>query len=176
MKTAALLLCLLAGFTASAQTKRPKLFRAIVYTETGVRTDGILYELTDSTLRYVRNTPEAIAQLRAGRVPDIFEVSGERIEKIVLRRKGHVGRGFLYGAGLGLVSASVVLLSVPPADNLFTELMRRVYVPLAIVGGAQYGMLASILPRKFKKINRSQAGFESVRVELLPFSYRFQEK
>lgn len=101
MRVAAVLLCLLAWVSSPAQTKRPKLFRAIVYTETGLRTDGILYELTDSTLRYVRDTSEAIAQLWAGQVPEVVEIHARAMEKIVLRRKGNAGRSALIGGGVG---------------------------------------------------------------------------
>lgn len=184
MRSIAFLLCLTAWFSAPAQTwystspsapaVRPALYRAIVYTETGLRTEGILYELTDSTLRYVRNTREAIALLRAGQVPDILEIPAATIEKITLRRKGHAGRGALIGLGAGLVYTAVILRIIPPT-NEFNRFYRILLASIAPFAGIQSGLLFSIIPRKQIHINGNKAAFDQARFELLPFSYRFQQ-
>jgi len=184
MRIAALLVCLTGWFSAPAQTwysssasapaVRPALYRAIVYTETGLRTEGIFYELTDSTLRYVRNTRENIHQLRAGEVPDVLEIPGETIVKVTLRRKGHVGRGALIGAGIGLIASGVILLAIPEKDVL-SLFIRTLYAIGAPVAGAEYGALLSIIPRKQVYLRRNGGDFKGGRFELLPFSYRFQQ-
>ena len=86
----------------SVNAQRIKLFRSIIHTNEGERIDGILYDVTDSTVRYVPNQDGFIQQLRAGQTPTFFDVHRNAIDRIVIRRKGHVGRGALTGGGVGL--------------------------------------------------------------------------
>ena len=52
--------CFLLLITLSVEAQRPKLFRSIVYVDGGRRIDGILYDVTDSTVRYILNQAESI--------------------------------------------------------------------------------------------------------------------
>lgn len=175
MKRVFLLFCLfLFGWlSASAQTKRPKLFRAIVRTETGVRIDGILYELTDSTLRYLRNTPETIGQLRAGQAIEVFEISGKQIKKVTIRRKQSLGRGAVFGVGSGMLAAAVP--SYIDLSQGSTIVLPLLYTYVGIMIGGEIGMLVSILPRKQKRLDFNPTLFRDAKNELARFSYRYQQ-
>lgn len=178
-------LLLLPGFlllTASlANAQRTKLFRSIIHTSQGERIDGILYDVTDSTVQYVPNQADFIQRLRAGQIPAVFDVHRNTINRIVIRRKGHVGRGALIGAGLGLVTGiGMAVFTRPlPDAGLYTELLNlsRVGAILtAPLGGAQYGALFSIIPYRIKRIRQNADAYESAKGELRRLSFVHQQR
>lgn len=182
MKTlTASLLVLLNALPLAAQ-KRINLFRAIVTTADGQRIDGILHSLSDSALLYVPNTPEHIGRLQTGQ-PQVLRVPAQQIDKLVIRRKGHVGRAALIGTGLGtLLGIGIAVFTRPLTPvgrfDIFTPLHNAVRV-LSIVsaplGGAQYGALVSIIPRKRVRLRQQPERWRAARPAVEVFSYRHQE-
>ena len=94
-----------------------------------------------------------------------FHYSG--IEQVVLRRKGATGRGFLYGAVIGLVSGAVWGLSSGndrPGIISFTAGQKAVIggVSCAIVGTGIGGIIGSVVRKRFQ-IGGKRERFDAMR-------------
>lgn len=171
MKWLLLLPGLLLLTAASVDAQRLKLFRSIIYTSRGERIDGILYDMTDSTVQYVPNQADFIRRLRDGQVPAVFDIHRDSIDRIVIRRKGHVSRGTSIGAGIGLVAGIGIAVFVHPAasravDAGFTDLIKVLAILTAPVSGAEYGALFSIIPYRIRRIRQSEEAFKTAKTDL----------
>ena len=176
---------LLPGFllltTLSVNAQRTKLYRSIIHTSQGERIDGILYDVTDSTVRYVPNQADFIERLRTGQTPATFDVHRNIIDRIVIRRKGHVGRGALIGGGLGLAAGiGVAMFTRPLTGGGFcaeiSNAARVATIFIAPLGGAQYGALFSIIPCRIKRVRQNADAYESAKGELRQLSFVNQQR
>lgn len=149
-----LVLCLFSCSHWLVAQHRPKLFRAILTTTEGEQIDGILYTLTDSSVVLAGKMPEAIDALRAGATTPLVEINAKTIRKIIIRRKGSVGRGVAFGAVVGLVyglGVAVFTRPIPPTGGILDGLENGIRLGIIYsspFGGAFYGLFASIIPRK----------------------------
>lgn len=164
-----------------ADAQRTKLFRSIIYTNRGERIDGILYDMTDSTVQFVPNQTDFIQQLRDGQPPTLFDVDKDVIDRIVIRRKGHTGRAALIGGGAGLVFSLGFAVAIPRSTgngylSAFENLFRSLFILAAPVGGVQYGTLISIIPRSVKRIRQNNTAFQLAKIELKRFSFVYQQQ
>ena len=175
-------LLLLPGFllftTSLANAQRTRLFRSIIHTSQGERIDGILYDVTDSTVRYVPNQADFIRQLRAGEIPQVLDVHQRYIKKITIRRKGYVGRGTLTGTGIGLGTGLLIALAVQSDGggsggvNIdISGLIRAVALVTLPIAGAGIGTLFSFIPERVIRIRQSAATYKSVKAELKRLSF-----
>ncbi len=169
MKITAVVLCLLIGVSASAQVR---LFRCSIRLSYNVRYQGILYEVTDSTLFYVPNTRQVIRQLRAGEVPKQYMLAADKIEEVEIRRRGYVGRGIGFGAGTGL--ATGLILGAKYGQQSFLGNWQSFLGALGMATGAVVGAVVSEFPRKTVRIHRDPALFRKAYPEFVPFSYVYQ--
>ncbi len=159
----------------SVSAQRQKLFRAIVTLADSSKLDGILYEVTDSTLSLAPNTPEAIALLQADSLPPLRTVPYADVRRVTLRRKGHGWRGPLTGFGVGLVTGGLGYINSRGLnDGLGRDLVGAFALIVLPVNGVLIGSIAGLVPRRSIGIRQNRARFRSVRAELRPFSVRAQ--
>gem|GEM_PF-2735624 len=181
--TRCLLLLSLLLSTTTIEAQRPRLFRATVTLDSGIQADGLLYGLTDSTLLYVANTREGMAKLRTGH-PEVQILTADRIERLTIRRKGHLGRSALIGIGLGAIGGlSIAVFTRPqvPVDgwNFMTGLnnqVRRAAIFIVPFGGATYGALAGLIPRRTLRVGHQPDRWRQLWPSVEKFSYQYQEK
>lgn len=180
MKQLLILSALLLLITCPASAQRPKLFRSIIYTSQGERIDGILYDMTDSTVRYVPNQADINQRLLAGDTVGAFTVHYHDIDRIVIRRRGHVGRGFLIGTGLGVAySIGIAVFTRPASGGGLADLsnvIRGLAIVVGPIGGALYGTLVSLIPYRMKRIRYNDQAYRLAKKELKWLSVRAQQR
>lgn len=167
-----------AGFlfsTLPADAQHVRLYRAVIHTTQRERIDGILYDVTDSAVQYVANTRESIQLLRAG-TPDVQAVSVSGINRIVVRRKGHVGKGVLTGVAVGLLFSLPVAFNHPASATDLEVLARSVAGIGLVTSGAICGTLTSIVPNKvIRHVNQPNPP-ATTHQRLHYYAYRTQQR
>ena len=167
---------LLVALTGTAQHSGwIKLYRVHMNTSTNDRIEGILYDVTDSTVRYTPNRVKSIRQLRNGELPEVFDVHQSTIDRLMIRRKGHVGRGILIGGSLGLV-VGLASAAAPAPTNGLEALGRATLTVGAPIAGVIYGALISLIPYKVKRIQQNKTAFRRARPELKRLSFVYQQQ
>lgn len=183
MKRLAILVCFFSLTASSVNAQRTKLFRSIIHTNEGERIDGILYDVTDSTVRYVPNQADFVRQLRAGEMPQVLDIHWNAINRIVIRRKGYVGRGTLTGTGIGLGTGLLTALAVRSDGggsggiNIdLSGLIRAVALVTLPIAGAGIGTIFSFIPERVIRIRQSAATYKSVKAELKRLSFIYHKQ
>lgn len=158
----------------------PKIFRAKITTTTGERIDGIFYSVNDSLMTLAGNGPETVQMLRVGMTPGLSDIQASSIRKIIIRRKGHVGRGALIGAGVGLAYGIGWAIAIPSLRstnagiNELTSLLRVAVILSGVTSGAQYGALISLIPRKRVLVGGNADLFRANSLSLQRFAFLSQ--
>lgn len=134
---------------------------------------GYLAAIDDSTISLADKAPSRGLYAKEGTNLTKFYYSG--IEKVVIRRKGATGRGFLYGAIIGLASGAIWGLSSGndrPGIISFTAGQKAVIggVSCAIVGTGIGGIIGSVVRKRFKIGGRKEK-FDEMRVNTLNRMY-----
>lgn len=155
----------------SAIVKR--IFKASITQIKSRNAAGYLAAVDDSTMSLADKVPLRGLYWKEGINLVKFHYSG--IEQVVIRRKGATGRGFLYGAMIGLGSGAIWGLSSGNDRSgiiSFTAGQKAVIggVSCAIVGAGIGGIIGSVVRKKFKISGRKEK-FDEMRVYTLDRMY-----
>ncbi|WP_040006501.1 hypothetical protein [Fibrisoma limi] len=196
MKTP-LLLCSVLFFvlvnpTLSHSQRKARLYRVVITTTNHYQIKGILHSVTDSTLTYVSNTPQAIRSLRDGE-PHLYTIKANDIRQITIRRKGQVLCSMIRGAGVGLaLSVTLATFTEPgdvgrldwggssPGSSTFRpgvallNGLRWLMIYIAPLSGAETGALIGALRRKKVILGNGSFSFKAKRPSIEPFAYEYQ--
>ena len=154
------------GQVDSAVVKR--IFKASITQIKGRNASGYLAAVGDSTIFLADNAPLHGMYGKEGTNLIKFHCSG--IESVVIRRKGATGRGFLYGAVIGLGSGAIPgLLSGndPPGFISFTAGQKAIIGGFAgaIAGTIIGGIIGSVAKKRFQ-IGGRRERFDKMRVNI----------
>jgi len=176
MKTVCLLsILLLTTLTGTAQRlNRIKLYRVLINTSGGGLINGVLYELTDSTLRYVPNTANAIAQLRSGQA-NVLEIPVHQIEVFFINRRSHLARWVLRGFTTGFVVGGLGVLTTSKKGS-YGRSLGGVGVAISSTTGALLGTVVNLLPRRQVRIDQQLDLYQSARQSVQKFSYQYRSE
>lgn len=175
MKWLLLLLSFPLLIVTSVKAQRAKLYRSVIYTSQGEQINGILYDMTDSTVQYIPNRPASVKLLRDGMTPTVFDIRYDTINRIVIRRKNQVVRGIVTGGVIGGLS----LLPLATGGNSASGLEVIGYAAFATVGsltGILYGTIRSLVPHRVHRIRHNAATFRSAQPELKLRSFVRQQR
>ncbi len=161
---------------SSVEAQRLKLFRSIIYTAQGERIDGILYDMTDSTVQLVPNQAAVVRQLRNGQVPTVFDCPWQDMNRIVIRRRGHLGQSLFVGGGIGLAVGAVLIGSINPGTGLSERLSLAAFGLTAPIAGLTYGVVAGTSPYHVYHINRDWIVYRNAKANLRLLSVMAQRQ
>ena len=155
----------------SAVVKR--IFKASITQIKSRNATGYLAAVDDATMSLADKAPSRGLYAKEGTNLVKFHYSG--IGKVVIKRKGATGRGFLYGAMIGLGSGAIWGLSSGndrPGIISFTTGQKVVIggVSCAIVGTGIGGIIGSVVRKNFKISGRKKK-FDEMRMYTLDKMY-----
>ena len=171
-------LLLFSGFllltVTSVDAQRIRLFRSIIHTSQGERIDGILYDVTDSTVLYVTDSPKSIKQLQLDN-PIILSFPLTDINRIAITRRRPLRTANRVVFGLSAVG-SLAVLTIPNTGGSWGDVLYRVaFRPFLLVLLPLYAVAAmprsAFFPRKIIRFNEARNGLADARTALLPFAY-----
>ena len=165
--------------TPSVEAQRLKLFRSIIYTAQGERIDGILYDMTDSTVQIVPNQVVVFQQLHNGEVPTVYESQWQDMNRIIIRRKGRVGRGLLIGGGIGLAVGIGLIASIPSSGGISGALEGLALAVAGVaspVAGLISGGVVGATPNRVYRINRDWIAYRNAKASLKWLSVAAQRR
>ncbi len=136
--------------TAAPAQRHKRLYKLVLKTTEGSKERGILYEVTDSVIRYVAPSRAHIAVLRSGKGNlGIRTVTISEIQQIRVYRYNHFRRGgqIGFGIGAGLGAVGYVALPKETKHQFLGELLLPIYVVVGGGIGEVIGAVASLVPK-----------------------------
>ncbi len=168
------LLLFIGGTTVYARP--PKLFRVTLKTVDGERIQGILYDVTDSTILYVANKRDQIRAMQAD-TASALSVPLSTIKQLKIIRRGHGWRGALIGLAIGTATGLIMNASIPinPSKGLGSAIdnaVRGMAISSAFLSGPIYGALFSNIPRRNLLFRGDTTFVPNTKTDLLRYAYR----
>jgi NADH-quinone oxidoreductase subunit A len=153
---------------ATAQTAQTlKLFRASITLTDSTWTEGLLYDLTDSTLTLAPETSENLIRLSRGASVDTTgPIAARTIKRITIWRRNALRRGLLIGGGIGLAGSLTVAAIYPPATgndflglNAVSNFLRAGLIGATVTTGLTYGIVYGITPQRSISVQGQPTAF-----------------
>lgn len=154
----------------AAQDTKPQVYLVRVFTQTGERFRGVLYEVTDS-LVYLRENPNELAE------PFGLVIPLAEIEKVVMRKdvkRAPALQGALVGGvGVGFLAVRTVL-NRPFRSPVISVMSVLTAVAAGAGTGALVGSAVGRAPRRVVRARHGELDAGRLGGQLRPFAYRNQ--
>lgn len=151
-----------------------RIFKASVIQVETRKLTGYLAAFGDTTLFLADKAP--MYGLYSQGQTSLTEFGYSGIEKVVIRRKGSTGRGFLYGALIGLGAGAIAGLASgndPPGGIIsFTAGQKAIFLGAAgVIPGTVIGGIVGSIVRKRFRIGGRKERFDTMRARMLDRMY-----